>query len=158
MEDNFDTTVKFIFGREGNRVHCVRGDKGGLTSAGGLTLKTMKALGIDLDDDGDVDSDDVRLVDADVVRDVFREHFWDRINGDKLPSGLDLMYGDIAWNSGIGVAKRFIREGYKTTEALLARRLRFYHNIVANDPSQEKFLDGWENRANLSYEVAQDCV
>lgn len=158
MEENFDATIRFIFGREGNKVHLVKGDRGGLTSAGGLTLKTMKALGIDLDDDGDVDSDDVRLVDAEVVSDVFREYYWDRINGDELPPGLDLMYGDIAWNSGVGTAKRFIREGYKTTEALLARRMRFYHAIVAGDPSQEKFLNGWINRANLAYETAQDCV
>ena len=158
MEENIERTFDFIAKHEGCKVHKVSGDSGGLTSAYGLTLRTMKALNLDLDDDGDVDADDVNLVNAEVAMQAFKEHYWDAIDGDNLPSGLDLMYADVAWNSGVGRARQFINEGYETTEALLARRLKYYRSIVAKRPSQRKFLNGWENRANDSYEEAQDCV
>ena len=32
--------------------------------------------------------------------------------------------------------------------ALIAARIQFYKDIVAKNPSQQKFLNGWINRAN----------
>ena len=47
------------------------------------------------------------------------------------------------------------RMGKVFLEALIEERRNFYHQIVANDPSQERFLDGWMNRvAEFQQEVA----
>jgi lysozyme family protein len=159
VRENLERAMSFTLSIsiEGNKVHKVAGDHGGLTAPYGLTLKTMKALFIDLNSDGVVNEKDVSLVTLPVVEKAFRRYFWNKIDGDNLPGGLDLMLADVAWNSGPGRAREFIQEGYKTPEALLARRLNYYE-LLAKKPSQRKFLEGWKKRANASYEEALKCV
>lgn len=159
MVENLERTMNFILSPaiEGDKITNDPLDRGGLTAAYGLTLTTMKALRIDLDGDGDVDAADVGLVSRDVAIEAFREHYWDLIDGDDLEGGFDLILADVAWNSGPGKARQFIKEGYDTIEDLTERRKIFYNNIVKRNPTQRRFLKGWLRRADLAYKEALKC-
>ena len=157
MRENYERARDFVFQREGAVITNDPKDRGGLTAKYGLTLKTMKALNLDLDHDGDVDAQDVYLVDFDVVDRVFRKSYWDAVKGDELPGGIDLIMADIAWNAGPGRANRFYREGHKTMSSLTERRKQHYLNIIERDPTQERFKNGWFNRANAALKEAQKC-
>ena len=52
-------------------------DPGGPTKFG-VTLRTLKGLGIDLDGDGDVDVDDLKLLSVPQAADIFLEHYFRR--------------------------------------------------------------------------------
>jgi len=158
VRENLIRTITFTFAREGSVITNDPVDKGGLTAAYGLTLKTMKNLGLDLDRDGDVDSHDVKLVDKAIVEDVFITKFWSRIRGDVLPGGVDLIMADIAWMSGPGRANQFWREGHRSIESLTTRRKNHFDNIVERDPSQKRFINGWKARADMARVEAYKCV
>lgn len=160
MRENLELTFEFIGDHEGKKVHKVKGDRGGLTSPYGMTLDTMKTLKLDLNHDGVVNDKDVYLVTKEVALAAFREHFWNKINGDSLPHGIDLILADVAWNSGPSKAKQFIKEGYagRTAEELTDRRKKFYAYQANNVPGQAKFLNGWINRANDALKAAIQCA
>lgn len=149
MKENYDRILEFILKWEGGKPHKVKGDKGGWTSYGGLTLSTMVSLNLDIDKDGDVDINDLYKVDKSIIDGAFRKEYWNKINGDSLPAGIDLIMADIAWNSGVMKAKQFALEGYiDTPEELTERRKRFYRYLAETTPGYEKFLKGWLNRAD----------
>ncbi|MFA5322694.1 MAG: glycosyl hydrolase 108 family protein [Smithella sp.] len=157
MQKNYQRTLNFIMKWEGAKVTNDPDDHGGLTAKYGLTLKTMKDLNLDMNHDGVVDARDVYLVDAKTVNDAFRRYYWNIIDGDNLPGGIDLIMADIAWNSGPGKARQFQREGCtKSIETLTARRIKFYE-YRSTLPNQDKYLRGWKNRANDALEEAKKC-
>jgi len=158
MRKNYDRTVNFIMKHEGAKITNDPDDRGGLTAKYGLTLKTMKTLNLDLNHDGVVDEKDINLVDIAVIDEAFRRYFWNVIDGDNLPGGIDLIIADIAWNSGPGKARQFQREGCaKDINALTARRIKFYEHL-STLPNQEQYLKGWKNRACDALKEAKNCI
>lgn len=155
MKENYDKIIDFIILKEGDKAHKVKGDKGGLTAYGGLTLDTMKKLKLDLNHDGVVNEKDIYLVNKEVIDEVFKKHWWNKINGDSLPSGIDLIMADIAWNSFPGKAKQFALEGYVDTVEELTERRRKFYRYLASRPGQGKFLQGWLNRADDALKEAK---
>jgi lysozyme family protein len=87
-----------ILKHEGGFVNHPR-DPGGATNRG-VTIGTLKRLGIDVDGDGDSDLADLRnLRESDAVR-VFKLFYADKVQADLLPIGLDYAMTDFAVNSG----------------------------------------------------------
>jgi len=104
-----------------------------------------------------------------LVEEFYKKNFWDEVRGDDITDQrvANNIY-DFAVNSGVGRASRYAQRivgtvedgdiGQKTVSAINTydpdefilkfknAREAFYRRIVANDPSQEKFLDGWINR------------
>ena len=157
MKENYERTRDFILLQEGNMITNTVGDRGGLTGAYGLTLRTMKALHLDLNHDGVMDAKDIPLVTKEVVDQAFHAHFWDRIFGDRLAGGIDLLCGDLAWNSGPDKPLQFIREGFGgSIEAFTDRRIRFYLHL-SMEPGQRGFLHGWVTRALDAKVEAAKC-
>jgi lysozyme family protein len=140
MKDNFEATVRFILNEEGGYVV----DHAGATKMG-LTIGLMKALKLDLDHDGDVDADDVKLVDAELARKVFREYFWTPLGGDGLPPGLDLIACDFAYNAGPQKAKNLLVN--KDIAVYTLRRQLYYRKLREENPAKyAKYFDGWISR------------
>jgi len=78
-------------------------DPGGPTKHG-ISLRYARGIGLDIDDDGDTDRDDIELVTPERAKDLYRLDFWlvPRIN--MLPSEIQPQLVDFAINSGPGRA------------------------------------------------------
>ena len=104
------------------------------------------------------------------VEEFYKTNFWDEVRGDDIvDQGVTNNIYDFAVNSGVSRASRYaqrivgaVEDGYIGNKSIKAintydpdefikkfkdAREAFYRRIVANDPSQEKFLDGWLKRA-----------
>ena len=87
-----------IVAREGGYVDDPD-DPGGATNHG-VTIHTMRRLGLDLDGDGDVDSLDVRRLTRAQAIDIFLEHYFDRPRLGRLPEALQASVFDMYVNAG----------------------------------------------------------
>ena len=90
-----------IMRREGP-LNDIKEDKGGATNLG-ISLRYLKGVGLlrgDLDHDGDIDKDDIRLVSPPVAAQLYLEDFFlgPRIN--RLPELLHPLMFDMAVNHG----------------------------------------------------------
>jgi len=92
-----------IVSREGGYVND-RDDPGGATNYG-VTIHTMRRLGLDLDQDGDVDVNDVKRLTKHQAVDIFLEHYFKRPGIAGLPFALQANVFDMYVNSGNNAVK-----------------------------------------------------
>lgn len=135
----------------------------------GVTLSTWKRVGYDKDMDGDIDIDDIRLLTREDAKRVLRI-YWDRWRADSIRNQsvanilVDWVWGSGTW--GIRIPQRLlgVKEDGVVGPVTLTRlnsvdqrdffdkvfsaRMQFFQNIVKRDPSQRKFIQGWQNRLN----------
>lgn len=166
---NINILSPFILSWEGGFVNDPH-DRGGATNRG-VTIATWRQVGYDKDGDGDIDVDDLKLITAaDAVDRVMKPHYWDRYQADRIKSqSVANIVVDWVWASGkhgitkvqalLGVKVDGI-VGEKTLAALNAQnpralfdrikaaRVAFIEGIVAANPSQKRFRNGWLKRLN----------
>ena len=87
-----------ILDREGGFVNDPD-DPGGATNFG-VTVHTMRRLGLDLDGDGDVDAADVRRLSKAQAREIFIRHYFHDPGLSGLPSVLHATVFDMQVNAG----------------------------------------------------------
>jgi lysozyme family protein len=87
-----------IVAREGGFVNDPD-DPGGATKHG-VTIDTLRRLGLDLDADGDVDTADVRAVTSEIATDLFVKHYFESPGLAGLPAPLQPTVFDMYVNSG----------------------------------------------------------
>lgn len=160
----FERCLDEVLKHEGGYVDHPR-DPGGATNLG-VTLNTARRAGLDVDGDGDVDKIDVRNLRPRDVRPVYRKSYWLAAGCDQLQPGVDLMVFDLAVNSGVGRAAKFLQESVgvdadgkigpitlgaarrlPASELVLRlrnRRERFYRGLSTFDT----FGKGWMRRLN----------
>lgn len=92
-----------IVAREGGYVNDPD-DPGGATKYG-VTIHTMRALGLDLDGDGDVDSRDVKLLTVDQAIDIFIRHYFEKPRINQLPEAIQATVFDMQVNAGSNAVK-----------------------------------------------------
>ena len=102
MKANFKKTIEYIFSEEGGFVDNPR-DPGGATNMG-ITLNTLSAWR-----GHPVSPQDVRELTPTDASKIYQQQFWNKIDGDNLPSGVDYAVFDFAVNSGPGRAAKMLQ-------------------------------------------------
>ncbi|MEM9795779.1 MAG: holin-associated N-acetylmuramidase [Pseudomonadota bacterium] len=155
-----------IVAREGGFVNDPD-DPGGATNYG-VTIHTMRRLGLDLDGDGDVDVSDVRAMTRAKAVDIFIDHYFRRVRVDRLPAPLQASVFDMYVNAGsnaVRILQRMlngmgqdiavdgaigpmtIRAAHAATEAApdhiadaygIARR-NYYYDLADRRPASRKY-------------------
>ncbi len=92
-----------IVAREGGFVNDPD-DPGGATKYG-VTIHTMRRLGLDLDGDGDVDTADVKFLNRDQAIQIFIKHYFVKPLISKLPKPLQASVFDMYVNAGRNAIK-----------------------------------------------------
>lgn len=127
-----------IIRREGGFVNDPD-DPGGPTQFG-VTLHTMRALGLDLDRDGDIDLADVQRVSRAQAIEIFVAEYFLRPRIDMLPAALHPSVFDMYVNAGsnaIRILQRLLREmGHDLVVdgAIGPRTARAAHQALADAP------------------------
>ncbi len=162
----FEYCLKFVLGVEGGYSDH-KSDRGGATNFG-ITQKTYDRFR----KDSGLSLRPVKSITTDEVQSIYKTMYWVVAKCGLLPEPLDLYVFDSAVNHEPARAVKLLQRalgvdddgviGPKTIEALheeiqagqlpelcrnfLAIRQDFYDDIVENDPTQEVFAKGWENR------------
>ncbi|MEO0388392.1 MAG: holin-associated N-acetylmuramidase [Pseudomonadota bacterium] len=93
-----DAIAREIVAREGGYVNDPD-DPGGATKHG-VTIHTLRRLGLDLDGDGDVDTADVRRLTMERAVEIFIAHYYQKPGIAKLPEPLRATVFDMYVNAG----------------------------------------------------------
>jgi lysozyme family protein len=99
---NFPRSLNQVLVHEGGFSNH-KADPGGATNKG-ITIATFRKW---VKRDGTVD--DLKNISSADVAKVYRKHYWDKVRGDDLPSGVDYAVFDYAVNSGPGRAAKALQ-------------------------------------------------
>jgi len=171
----FDHCLAVILRHEGGFVNHPK-DPGGATNKG-VTIGTLKRLGIDVDGDGDSDIVDLRNLRQSDLERVYKLFYWDAVRADHLPSGVDYAVFDFAVNSGPARAAKHLQKvigveqdgdiGPQTlaavanadpqdvVNAICDSRLRFMRSLKKLWPT---FGKGWSSRVSGVLRLAKDMA
>lgn len=157
MKDNFAEALQHVLKHEGGFVNHPS-DPGGMTNLGCTKKVWEEHCGHPVDEKA------MRSLTPDDVAPLYKRKYWDKIQGDELPSGVDYIVFDAAINSGPGRAAKWLQAcigvepdggiGPKTLAAVAAfndrqliedyskRRLSFMMDL----PTWNTFGKGWSRR------------
>lgn len=158
VSDSKSKLALSILNREGGFVNDPQ-DRGGPTNFG-ITQSTLSSIR-----GKKVTEDDVKRLSKGEAAKIMVSEFYEKPGIDELPEVIRGQMFDMAVNHGPANAIKILQDslGVKKTGKINAEtksalseadpntlkeaRVEFYKSIVKNDPSQEKFLQGWLNRA-----------
>jgi lysozyme family protein len=157
MKENFDAALKAVLHHEGGFVNHPK-DPGGMTNLGCTKVVWEEYCG------HPVDEKTMRALTPVDVAPLYKRKYWDKVQGDELPAGVDFVVFDAAINSGPGRAAKWLQAcvgvepdggiGPKTLAAVRAadpktlvedyskRRLSFLTDL----PTWDTFGRGWARR------------
>lgn len=98
-----DAIARAIVAREGGFVNDPD-DPGGATNHG-VTIGTLRRLGLDLDRDGNTDTDDVRALTRDQAVEIYKQHYFEKPGIARLPQALQASVFDMYVNAGANAVK-----------------------------------------------------
>ena len=139
------------------------------TDAGGATMKGITlSVYREWKRNQYITKEQLKEVSDSDVYNLYKQLYWDKINADNLPAGVDYAVFDAAVNLGVARATKLIQEavgvttdgvlGLKSLSAIQAAdnkeliekfsnlKKSFYDSIVEHRPDQIKYLDGWKSR------------
>lgn len=88
---------------------------------------------------------DIKNLTLDGAIAIYGKEYWEPAGCSSLELPLAVCVFDTAVNMGVKRALQFLQNTKEPTEYTALRRNRYY-DIVAKNPSQQKYLNGWLNR------------
>lgn len=140
----FEEALKIVLKWEGG-LSDHPNDTGGKTNKG-ITHSTYRNW---LKKKGRPNQDVSKITDEE-VKQIYKEEYWDKINGDALAAKnpkLAIAMFNAAVNMGTGRAEEIKAKAGENLEAFLDEQERLYR-VFASRRGQEVFLKGWMNRHN----------
>jgi len=153
MKTDWDDAIAFVLAQEGGYVNDPN-DPGGETNFG-ISKKAFPTL-------------DIKNLTVEHAKTLYRHHYWDACQCDKLPRAIAIGLFDSAVNQGVGTAIKILQRalggltvdgviGPKTIAAAnaatprkqavtLAQRLVAYHELMSNRPQLNVFALNWFHR------------
>lgn len=108
MKENFASCLDIILKHEGGYVDHPE-DPGGATNMG-ITIGALSDwLG------REASKDEVRELDRETAAQIYKANYWDKVKGDSLPGGVDLIVFDSAVNQGVSAASKILQGAVGTT-------------------------------------------
>lgn len=157
MKENFHPALAHVLISEGGYVHH-KLDPGGMTNLGVTKAVWEEWVGRESSEK------EMRSLTPEMVAPLYRRKYWDKIQGDNLPDGLDYAVFDLAVNSGPGRAAKFLQElvGVKADGSIGPMTLTAVNNkptdelVKAYNAKRQAFLEslptfatfgkGWSTR------------
>lgn len=160
MKSNFDIVLPLLLKDEGGYCNDP-GDNGGPTKYG-ITIHDVQ-----LYIKKNATASDVKSLTLDEAKDIYKHKYWDSLDCDNLPSGVDYTVFDYGVNSGVGRPRKALQQfkslsGSKLIDAINNERTAFLTSI--SDPSNPKyahntkFRAGWLARVNRVRTKSQQLV
>jgi lysozyme family protein len=109
MKDNFNLALANVLKSEGLWSDNPQ-DPGGATMKG-ITLETYRAW----KRNPHITKEQLKAIPDVDVYDLYKQEYWDKINGDNLPIGVDYAVFDAAVNMGVGRASKLLQEAVGVT-------------------------------------------
>ena len=156
MNSNFEKALALVLEHEGGYVDHPK-DPGGATNRGVThavynAYRKIRGRGMQ----------SVKFITDDELRAIYKFQYWDKVQGDFLPTGLDYAVFDFAVNSGVGRAAKYLQavlgvaqdgqigartlaaitKPVNTINALCDRRMGFLRNLR----TFLTFGKGWSRR------------
>jgi len=154
---NFSACLTHVLASEGGYVDHPK-DPGGATNMG-ITLETLS-----LWRGQRVSKADVKLLQREEAAAIYRKHYWDKVRGDDLPVGLDLVAFDAAVNSGVYRGGKWLQQAIgaatdgvigprslalaqaAAVPSAVTRAIRARKNFLLSLPTWPTFGRGWSKR------------
>lgn len=140
MQSNYNYSLQQVLKSEGGYTNDPK-DPGGPTNYG-ITIADYRMY---VNKNGTAnDVKNMHLADA---QSIYRSKYWNKVNGDKLPSGVDYCVFDYGVNSGVSRANKIYaqlktNDPVKTINAICDERLRFLQSLR----TWSHFGKGWGSR------------
>lgn len=109
MTDNWEYCLEHVLHSEGGYVNHPA-DPGGITNHGVTKRVWEEWVG------HTVTEEDMRALTHEDVAPLYRKRYWDAIQGDSLPTGLDLCVFDCAVNAGVNRAAKFLQRSLNVAQ------------------------------------------
>jgi lysozyme family protein len=143
MKENFDSILKAVLRHEGGFSNHVS-DPGGMTNLGVTKAVWEEWVG------HPVTEKDMKALTPDAVKAMYRRKYWDKVQGDLLPTGVDHAVFDFAVNSGPGRAAKYLQEligtkadGFIGPQTLTILAQKDPKQVVADyNAKRQAFLEG----------------
>jgi lysozyme family protein len=132
VTDYFPKFIDWLMGAEGGYVND-KLDRGGETKYG-ISKKSYPNV-------------DIVNLTKEEAAEIYRKDYWIRSGADKENFPLAMALADTAVLHGVGTARHWLK-ATRNWRVFLQLRKERYDEIVAKDPTQRRFLDGWRNRTN----------
>ena len=169
MKGNFEECLAHVLKHEGGFVN-LKSDPGGMTNLGVTKRVWEEYVGHTVDEAA------MRALGPQDVAPLYKKNYWDKIQCDKLPAGVDYACFDLAVNSGVGRAAKILQKavgvnqdgaiGPATLNAVASSDARnlateicdLRLNFLQSLPTWDTFGKGWSRRVAEVEKVAFEMV
>ncbi|RIA56749.1 glycoside hydrolase family 108 protein [Dichotomicrobium thermohalophilum] len=170
MKENFETALRHVLDFEGGYVDHPD-DPGGATNLG-ITRATLARF-----KGRPVSKAEVRALEVETAREIYRRFYWDPLRCDEMPAGIDLALFDGGVNQGTGRAARLLQSALKVSvdgiigpvtlraaqaadsmallNAFMARRMHAYGRLSR---LFRTFGLGWSRRLMAAHSASQALI